>query len=87
MNPWAALIKSLSDTYGKWLETRNSAYERKRDKNQEKAIKAGEAGFELMVEVFAFVAKHTKFNKNQKKVFDKLKAKVLRRKANFNKYD
>jgi len=42
LTPWAELVKSLSDTYRKWLDTRNAAYERKRDKRQVKAIEYGE---------------------------------------------
>ena len=87
VSAWTELVKSLSDTYRKWLDTRDAAYERSRDKKQERAIAEAEEAFKLMDELFTFIYEKVQLNPLQQKLYIRLKTKILLKKTQFNKYD
>ena len=81
------LAKEGLSAWKTFIATRQEAYNRKKDKEQEKAIHHAELGFECMGEVFQFLSDHQLIPKDKKKEFEKLKQKVYYRKSKFNKYD
>jgi len=84
---WADLAKSLSDTYRKWLETRNSAYERKRDKKQVRAINTAEEIHSEMNTYWNYMSEYCAFTEDQNKDLRKIKVRILKLITKFNKLD
>ena len=84
-NPYVQLATAISRLAESIFVTRESAYNRKLDKLQEKAIAEGEKAVELLGDVFSYlffkkILPYDKRFKEYKKLYIKIKTR-------FNKYD
>ena len=82
-----ALLKEGLSAWKTFIATRQEAYNRQKDKEQEKAIRYAEVGFERMGDVFQFLSDEKLIPENKKNAFNSLKKKVYYYKNKFNKYD
>lgn len=80
------VLDLLKEGLGLWktfIATREEAYQRKRDKQQEKAIQEGEKAIELLSEVFTYLY----FKEITDDKIRGWKKDYLRIKSRFNRYD
>ena len=84
-NAYVQLATAISRLAEVIFATRESAYNRKMDKRQEKAIQQGEKAVELLGDVFTYIF-FKKVLKGDKKIAS-YKKKYIRIKTRFNKFD
>lgn len=84
-NVYVQLATSISRLAEVIFATRESAYNRKLDKKQEKAIAEGEKAVDLLGDVFTYTF-FKKVLKNDKK-FQGYKKQYVKIKSRFNKFD
>lgn len=82
----ATLEKGL-EAWRVFISTRQEAYDRKKDKQQEKAIQVAEEAFNDMSNLFDWVYSNLPMNDEQRKEYIKLKNVFYKRMKKFNKYD
>jgi len=84
-NAYVQLATAISRLAEVIFATRESAYNRKMDKRQEKAIAQGEKAVELLGDIFTYIF-FKKVLKGDKKIAG-YKKKYIRIKTRFNKFD
>lgn len=84
-NGYVQLATAISRLAKVIFATRESAYNRKLDKRQEKAIAEGEKAVELLANVFTYAYFKKVLDKDKK--FQEYKKRYIRIKNRFNKYD
>ncbi len=90
MNPITPIfnfLRKIVSTIETFRKTKKEVYEVKRDKRQEKAVRYGELGFEVMNTLFQFIYENVEIPREKRKEFDQLKTEIYRLKGKFNKYD
>lgn len=83
------ILKVFEEGLGAWktfIATRQEAYNRKKDKQQEKAINIAEETYEEISKLFEILA-GIPLDEEAKKDIDKSKITIYRLKTKFNKYD
>ena len=85
-NVYVQLATAVSRLAEVIFATRESAYNRKMDKRQEKAIQQGEKAVELLGDVFTYIFFFKKALKNDKKIAG-YKKRYIRIKTRLNKFD
>ena len=86
-NSIASAIKEGLSLWKTFISTRQQAYERKKDKQQEKAIQIAEEAFDSVGNIFNWIYDNMKMESKQRKEYDRLKTKFYALKQKFNKYD
>ena len=84
-NQFVVLATAISRLAEVIFATRESAYNRKMDRRQEKAIQQGEKAVDLLGDIFTYIF-FKKVLKNDKKIAG-YKKKYIRIKTRFNKFD
>ena len=82
----AAAVKEGLSLWKVFIATRQEAYNRKKDKKQEKAIEIAEMTFEEVSKLFEFLHELPMEEKAMKELSHRKKL-IYRLKAKFNKYD
>jgi len=84
---WAKMVSAISRLAETIFATRESAYNRKLDKRQEKAIQCAEEMIEKLHILFNFIFERVEIKDGEKKEYDRLKLLIHRKINQFNKYD
>jgi len=82
-----AIVKEGLSAWKTFIATRQEAYNRKRDKNQEKAIQIAETTFTELFDFIQWVDDNTTIPGDKMKEFKKIKTRFTRLRTKFNKYD
>lgn len=82
----AIFEKGLS-AWQTYIATRQEAYNRHKDKQQEKAIRYAEKYIDEVGGLFEFIYKKLEIPDEEKKEFEKIKKNIYKLKDKFNKYD
>lgn len=80
-------VKEGLSLWKTFIETRQEAYNRKKDKEQEKAIGYAEESFMVADKYFNYVFSKVKLSEEDEKELGKIKSKYYKLKSKFNKYD
>ncbi len=83
----AGAVKEGLALWKTFLATRQEAYNRRKDKKQEKAIQYAEEAFEKVGILFEFIHDNMEVPDSKKSEFDRIKVLIYRLKGKFNKYD
>jgi len=87
VSEWAKFGTALSRLAETIFATRESAYNRKMDKRQEKAIQCAEQMIEKLHLLFNFIFERIEIKDGERKEYDRLKLLIYRKINQFNKYD
>ena len=86
-NQYVALVTAISRLAETIFATREDAYNRKKDKEQEKAIGYAEQAFEEMSNMFVFIHEEIGIPEDKLKEYSKIKTRIYKLKGKFNKFD
>lgn len=87
VNEWAKLGTAISNLATSIFNTREEAYNRKKDKRQEKAIQCAEDMIEKLHLLFNFIFERVEIKDDEKREYERLKLLIYRKITQFNKYD
>ena len=82
-----AVLKEGLSAWKTFIATRQEAYNRSKDKKQEKAIQIAEEAFTKVSVLYEFINENMVVPENKKAEFDRIKILIYRLRDKFNKYD
>ena len=84
---WAKLATAIADLTKTIFATRESAYNRKMDKRQERAIQIAKDEFETVRELFVYIHEEIGVPEDKLKGYSKIKTRIYKLHAKFDVYD